>query len=213
MQHITSLDSVTVTRPSVVTIGSFDGVHRGHQHLVRHLVDNAHEMEHMPVVFTFYPHPRTILSDVGPGFYLTLPDDKARLMTELGVDLVITQPFTDEFRHIRAATFVDQLIDHLSMKALWVGSDFAMGYRREGDIDFLRAQGEKKNFSLKVVDMMDAGDMRVSSSRIRELLASGHVSEAARFLGRMYCIRGEVIPGDGRGLTLGFPTANLDVPE
>jgi riboflavin kinase/FMN adenylyltransferase len=214
MQHITSLDNVNLSHPSVVTIGSFDGVHRGHQYLVRHLVEHAHETGHLPVIFTFYPHPRTVLGDVGPGFYLTLPDDKARLMTRLGVELVITQPFTEDFRRIRAAVFVDQLLTHLSMRALWVGADFALGYQREGDVDFLRQQGEEKGFSLKVVDLMDAGDERVSSTRIREALASGHVAEAARLLGRMCFVAGEVVPGDGRGHTIGFPTANLDIsPE
>ncbi|MBN1121354.1 MAG: bifunctional riboflavin kinase/FAD synthetase [Anaerolineae bacterium] len=214
MQHITSLDNVNLTRPSVVTIGSFDGVHRGHQYLVRHLVKHARETGHLPVVFTFYPHPRTVLGDVGPGFYLTLPDDKARLFTQMGVELVITQPFTEEFRRIRAAYFVDQLLTHLSMRALWVGADFALGYQREGDVEFLRKQGEEKGFSLKVVDLMDAGDERVSSSRIRHALELGHVAEAARLLGRKYSIFGEVVPGDGRGRTLGFPTANLSIsPE
>jgi riboflavin kinase/FMN adenylyltransferase len=214
MQHITSLDNVNLTRPSVVTIGSFDGVHRGHQYLVKRLVENAHETGHLPVIFTFYPHPRTVLGDVGPGFYLTLPDDKARLFTQMGVELVITQPFTEEFRRIRAAYFVDQLLIHLSMRALWVGEDFALGYQREGDVDFLRQQGQEKGFTLKVVDLMDAGDERVSSSRIREELACGHVAEAARLLGRKYSICGEVVPGDGRGRILGFPTANLSIlPE
>ncbi len=214
MQHVTSLDNVNLTRPSVVTIGSFDGVHRGHQYLVNHLVEHAHQTGHLPVVFTFYPHPRTVLGDVGPGFYLTLPDDKAHLFTQMGVELVITQPFTEEFRRIRAAYFVDQLLTHLSMRALWVGADFALGYQREGDVEFLRRQGEEKGFSLKVVDLMDAGDERVSSTRIRQALAAGHVAEASRLLGRKYSIFGEVVPGDGRGRIIGFPTANLSIsPE
>lgn len=213
MQHIRSLSEVHLTRPSVVTIGAFDGVHRGHQYLLSKLIDQARATGYVPAVLTFYPHPRMVLQGPEPGFYLTLPDDKARLLGELGVELVITHPFNDEVRQIRAADFVDRLIRHLDMHALWVGADFALGYRREGTVAFLQQQGVERGFTVEVVDLMDAGDERVSSSRVRAALAQGDVAEAARLLGRPYFVSGTVVEGARRGRMIGIPTANLTIPE
>ena len=212
MRHIRSLEQAQLTAPSVVTIGAFDGVHRGHQFLIQQLVQHAQRAEQIPVVLTFYPHPRMVLRGFEPGFYLSLPDEKAELLGQLGVELVVTHPFNDEIRQIRAAQFVDSLLNHLNMRSLWVGEDFALGYQREGDVPFLREQGHKKGFELRAVDLMDAGSERVSSSRVRQSLANGHVEEASRLLGRPHSIRGEVIEGEKRGRKIGFPTANLDVP-
>jgi riboflavin kinase/FMN adenylyltransferase len=213
MQHIRSLSKVHLTRPSVVTIGAFDGVHRGHQYLLSKLIDHARATGYVPAVLTFYPHPRMVLQGPEPGFYLMLPDDKARLLGEMGVELVITHPFNDEVRQIRAADFVDRLIRHLNMQALWVGADFALGYRREGTVAFLQQQGVERGFAVEVVDLMDAGDERVSSSRVRAALSQGDVAEAARLLGRPYFVSGTVVEGARRGRMIGIPTANLTIPE
>ncbi len=212
MRHITSLESANLATPSVVTIGAFDGVHRGHQHLISHLVAHARESGAVPVVLTFHPLPRLVLAGYEPGQYLTLPDDKARLLGRLGIELVITHPFNDEVRHIRAAEFVERLIRHVSMRALWVGEDFAMGYKREGTVSYLRELGAQKGYDLRTVDLMDAGDERVSSSRVRAAVLAGDVAEAARLLGRPHFLHGEVVIGARRGHTIGIPTANLAIP-
>lgn len=212
MRHIYSLAEANLSQPSVVTIGAFDGVHRGHQYLIGKLLDHAHAVGHVPVVLTFYPHPQMVLKGFEPGFYLTLPEDKARLLGDLGVELVVTHPFNEEVRHIRAANFVDRLLHHLNMRALWVGEDFAMGYQREGNVAFLQQQSAEKGFEVRVVDLMDAGDERISSSRVREALQRGDVAEAARLLGRPHFISGKVVVGAGRGQSIGIPTANLAIP-
>src|SRR5690554_3419976 len=212
MRHITSLEDANLTGPSVVTIGAFDGVHRGHQHLIGQLVEHARATGEIPVVLTFHPHPRMVIAGFEPGFYLTLPDDRAQLLADLGVELVITHPFNDEVRHIRAATFVDRLLEHLHVASLWVGEDFALGYQREGNVPFLREQGREKGFELRVVDLMDAGGELVSSSCIRQHIQSGDVMEAARLLGRPHYVVGTVVEGAKRGRSIGIPTANLDVP-
>lgn len=212
MRHITSLAEAHPARASVVTIGAFDGVHRGHQYLIGELVEFAQSHDLAPVVLTFYPHPEMVLRGFQPGFYLTLPDTKANLLGQLGVELVVTHPFNDEVRHIRAADFVQNLLTHLQMRALWIGSDFAMGYQREGNVDFLSQQGKQRGFEVRVIDLMNAGGERVSSSRIREALSAGDVIEAARLLGRPHVVVGEVIRGEGRGRTIGVPTANLAIP-
>jgi riboflavin kinase / FMN adenylyltransferase len=213
MRHITTLEEANLTQPSVLTIGAFDGVHRGHQLLIGEAVEVAHTQGLVPVVLTFFPHPEMVIRGPQPGFYLTMPDQKASLLGDLGVELVVTHPFNDEVRHMRAAEFVDRLLRYLKMKALWVGADFAMGYQREGNIEFLRSQSQAQNFNLRVIDLMDAGGERVSSSRIRSELSEGHVEEAGRLLGRPFALPGTVVEGAKRGRTIGIPTANLSVPE
>ncbi len=211
MRHITSLEEAQLSRPSVVTIGAFDGVHRGHQYLIRQLLAYARAEQLIPVVLTFHPHPEMVLHGFRPGYYLTLPDVKARLLAELGVELVVSHPFNDQVRHMRASDFVGSLLEHLRMSSLWVGADFAMGYQREGNVAFLRNQSKLRQFNLRVVDLMDAGGERISSSRIREALAAGDVTEAGRLLGRPFTVEGEVVRGIGRGRTIGIPTANLEI--
>src|SRR5574341_294491 len=212
MRHITSLQEAQPERPSVVTIGAFDGVHRGHQFLVRELVEYANEHSLTPTLLTFHPHPEMVLRGYQPGFYLTLPERKAQLLGDLGVELVVTHPFDEQVRHVRAADFVTNLLKSLNMCALWVGEDFAMGYQREGNVVFLQAQGEARGFQVRIVDLMNAGGERVSSSRIRQLLRGGNVREAACLLGRPHSVAGEVVRGDQRGHAIGIPTANLAVP-
>lgn len=213
MRHIHSLAEANLDRPAVVTIGVFDGVHRGHQRVVSRLLEAASAADAASVVLTFYPYPETVLRGPQMRYVLTEPDEKAALLHALGVEWVITHPFDDEVRHVRAAAFVDRLLEHLHMVELWVGADFAMGYQREGNVDFLKTQAKEKGFALRVVDLMDAGGEKVSSSRIREALAEGDVKEAARSLGRPFRVTEEVVKGDRRGHSIGFPTTNLDIPQ
>jgi len=212
--HIYSLADIELDTPSIVTIGVFDGVHLGHRRLVRRLVQEARASGHTSVVLTFFPHPDVVLKGVTGRYYLTRPDVRARLLLDLGVDLVITHAFNREISRIRAADFVDQLRRHLKMTALWVGPDFALGYQREGDVPFLRAQGAEKGFAVETVELrLTTGGLVISSSNIREALAAGEVEQAAAWLGRPYSIDGQVVAGDDRGRAMGFPTANLQVWE
>lgn len=217
MIHLTALEAIALTRPSVITIGVFDGVHLGHQYLVRRLVASARASGRLAVVITFYPHPDVVLRGITGRYYLTTPDERAALLGELGVDFVITLSFDEQLRHIRAAAFVDLLVEHLRVSELWVGAEFALGYKREGNVPFLRAQGVDKGFTVDEVDLMaveDSGDglVRISSSAIRAALTEGAVETAERMLGRPYSVRGEVVHGLARGHSIGFPTANITVP-
>lgn len=211
MNHFNNLAEIHLDQPSMVTIGVFDGVHRGHQHLIRSLTAEAHASGRLAVALTFFPHPDIVLRKLTGRYYLTTPDQRARLMTDLGIDYVVTLPFNDELRQIRAADFVDQLLEHLHLESLWVGSDFAMGYKREGNVEFLRAQGEQKGFTLKVIDLLMTDHAAISSTAIRELLLEGRVGEARDLLGRSYSLTGEVVHGEKRGRQIGYPTANIDV--
>lgn len=215
MIHIYNLSDAALEQPSIVTIGVFDGVHRGHQHLLAPLVAEAHATGRLAVVLTLFPHPDVVLRGLTGRHYLTTSEQKARLLGELGVDVVITHPFDDTVRHIRAADFVDQLLEHLKMTSLWLTSDFAMGYKREGNFAYLSAQGAQKGFEVRQIDLLststDDGTSVISSSKIREALRAGNVEQAADWLGRPYRVEGIVVHGDHRGRELGFPTANMDV--
>ena len=209
--RVTHLDEVDHKQPTYVAIGSFDGVHRGHQALLRRMAEQAHATGRRAAALTFFPHPRRVLQTLPPRFYLTTLDERVHLLAEQGIDLIIPHPFDDEVRRIRAADFVDQLLAALDMKQLW-GGDFALGFRREGDVPFLRQQGQEKGFTVETIDgpVMWNGDM-VSSRRVRAALEAGDMAEVTGCLGRYFGVRGPVVKGDQRGRTIGFPTANLAV--
>lgn len=213
MRHIYNLTHAQLDRPSIVTIGVFDGVHRGHQSLIRRLVDEARQTDRLAVVLTFFPHPDVVLRGMTGRYYLMTPDEKADFLMEMGVDYVVTQPFNDEVRHVRAEVYVDRLLNHLQMQMLWVGSDFAMGYQREGNVPFLREQGRQKGFGLHEIDLVMTDGTTLSSTGIRQAIQSGEMEQAREWLGRAYSLSGEVVHGEGRGRKIGFPTANMHIWE
>ncbi|MCA9913367.1 MAG: FAD synthetase family protein, partial [Anaerolineae bacterium] len=180
MQHGTELKDVLLERPSWVTIGVFDGVHRGHQALIRQLVEAAHAAEQYAVVITFHPHPDVVLRDIQERYYLTSPQQRTQLLHDLGVDTVITQPFDDELRQVRATEYVDRLTKHLQMRSLWVGKDFALGYQREGTVKYLTELGQERNFEVRPIDLVttDGNGGIITSTKIRALLQSGDVQQA-----------------------------------
>ncbi len=211
-QHIYNLSDTRLPQRSMVTIGVFDGVHRGHQYLVKRLVEQARASDRLAVVLTFFPHPDIVLRGLQGRYYLTTAEQKARLLMDIGVNVVVTQPFNEQVRQIRAADFVDQLVGHLNMAELWVGSDFAMGYKREGNVPFLKEQGKHKNFTVHDIALIqNGGEAAISSTAIREALLTGQVEQANSWLGRSYSLSGEVVHGEKRGRQLGFPTANTAV--
>lgn len=212
--HVQNLADAHVDRPSVVTVGMFDGVHRGHQWLIRQLVEKAHANDQVAVVLTFFPHPDVVLRDIRGRYYLTRPEERAELLGLLGVDVVITHPFNADVRQIRAATFVDQLLAHVKLAEFWATPDFAMGFKREGTIEFLRQQAQQKGFHVHTIELLsdDHGDI-LRSVLIRESLIAGDVRRATELLGRPYRVIGEVVHGEKRGRKIGFPTANVAVWE
>jgi riboflavin kinase/FMN adenylyltransferase len=211
MNHVQALDHVTLTRPSIVTIGVFDGIHRGHQHLLRQLVEQARGSGRLAVAITFHPHPDLYFGKVEGRYYLTSPGERAEYMGALGIDTVITLPFDDGLRTVRAAAFVERLRTHLMLEQLWIGADFALGYKREGTPAHLAELGTTHGFTVRVVELLAEDGAAISSTAIRRLLAGGHVEGAAALLGRPYHVGGRVVRGQARGRTIGFPTANIEV--
>lgn len=211
MLHVYSLEQASLQRPSIVTIGVFDGVHRGHQHLIKRLVYEAHSADLSTVVLTFYPHPDVVLRGLTGRYYLTTPEQRAEILADWGIDLVVTHVFDEALRQVRAADFVDQLVHYLQMTSLWIGSDFALGYKREGNVATLRHLGAQKGFSVHVIDLIMSETEAVSSTLIREAIETGAVSRSRDWLGRAYTVTGEVVHGEKRGRKIGFPTANVQV--
>jgi len=215
MAHIYQLEDAHLTQDTAVTIGIFDGVHLGHQALITRFVQAAYDAGQRAVVVTFYPHPDAVLRNISGRYYLTTLEQKADLMLNLGVDLVVTHPFNEATRQMRASVFADRLIEHLRMKAVWVGVDFALGYQREGNVAFLREQGEQRGFTVQAIDLVAherEGDV-IRSTAIREAVQAGDMEVVRKGLGRSYAVRGLVVAGQQRGRTIGFPTANIAVWE
>jgi riboflavin kinase/FMN adenylyltransferase len=194
-----------------LTIGSFDGVHLGHQSLIKKLVDGAHAVGSPAVVLTFHPHPVVVLRGKTGDIYLTLPEERADILSGLGVDMVIIEPFTRELAQTSAGEFIERLYNRLGLDHLLIGHDFALGRGREGNFDVLNKLGLEFGFEVEEVEAVQSQGEIISSSQIRLLLEAGDVSRAGLWLGRPYLVSGKVISGDRRGRSIGFPTANLSV--
>jgi len=194
---------------AVLTIGVFDGVHLGHQALIRGVVQRAHALRGPAVVLTFHPHPRSVVAPESRWGYLCSLEERIARIAELGPDLLMIVRFTPEMAATSAESFVGELLRHVPLLELHVGSDFVLGRDRQGDVATLQALGERQGFVVRSVPPVCLEGQLVSSTRIRELVQAGLVHEAARWLGRAFSLRGEVVPGEGRGHRLGFPTANL----
>ncbi len=208
MQQFSSLGTPCLPA-SWAAVGVFDGVHRGHQALLTHLSNGAHAAGLPAAVITFDPHPAVALGKVRPPFYLTSPQQRAEQLSRLGIDALITLPFNASLSQVEAEDFMRQLIRALGLRRLLVGEGFALGRGRQGDIPTLQKLGETLGYSLEVVQPQRSAAEIISSSRVRALLTQGDLPQVTALLGRPYRIAGPVVHGDGRGRTLGIPTANI----
>lgn len=195
---------------SVVTMGNFDGIHIGHQMLIRNATADGRRLGLPVVVLTFEPHPLKILAPQRAPKLILTHKDKMQLLQSLGVDIVVIQLFDDQFANVQAQEFGrTYLRDRLHTKKIWVGSDLRFGQGRRGGVGDLVRWGTDLGFDVGVVEPIMVGGVRVSSSRVRERLAEGRVDEVLGLLGRYHFISGRVIGGHRRGRELGFPTANI----
>jgi len=213
MRHVTSLEELGLDQPSAVTIGAFDGVHRGHQALIGQMVAEAHASGRSAVVLTFFPHPSVVLRGRRPSFYLSSPEEKAEYLAALGVDATVTHPFNRAVSEITAGEFVTRLLAYARLDELWCGADFALCHNREGTVEFLEAEGRRHGFRVRVMPPVLIDGEVISSTRIRQTLRDGAVEQAARYLGRPFRLAGQVVEGAKRGRQLGIPTANLAISE
>lgn len=203
-------DNAEIQRPTVLTLGVFDGLHLGHQLIVRTVAERARAIGAFPTVITFDPHPRAVLHPESAPPLLQTLDQKVEGFGVLGIEQTIVIRFTTEFSQIRAEDFLREVVkERLQAKEVYLGRGFAFGHNREGNIELLRRVSAELGFVADEVAEVRVLGQRVSSSRVRRLLSEGKVNLARRLLGRPYGVEGMVERGSERGHTLGFPTANV----
>jgi riboflavin kinase/FMN adenylyltransferase len=195
-----------------VTLGSFDGLHRGHQAILQSMIERSKERDRVGVVVTYEPHPQSIVSPADAPLLLTTLDEKIKLLEKLGVEETVVMNFDQDLKDSPPEEFIkDILVDKLNVGELVVGNDHAFGRNRSGGIALLNQAGLQYGFDLKVVPALFLNGVRISSSHIRKLLHTGEFTDAVAMLGHPYPLTGEVIPGKGRGKSLDYPTINLRI--
>jgi len=195
---------------SIITLGNFDGLHLGHQELIKKIIRRAEETASLSMVVTFRPHPLKILAPEKCPPLISIYEEKIHLIERLGIDVLVKIPFTLDFSAMEPREFVkDILCDLLGAKEIFVGYNYRFGKGRKGDIRMLRSLGEEFAFVVREIEQVSLNGEIISSTRIRQLLKNGDVEHAAKLLGRPYVLCGIVVKGDGRGRGLGFPTANI----
>ena len=210
MRLFHGIDNADIQRPTVLTLGVFDGLHLGHQLIMRTVVERARALNAVPTVITFDPHPRAVLHPATAPPLLQTLDQKVEGFGVLGIEQTIVVRFTTEFAQISAEDFLRDVVEErLHAKEIYLGKGFAFGHDREGNIDLLRRVSQDLGFFADEVPEVQVRGQRVSSSRVRQLLKEGRVNLARRLLGRPYGVEGIVERGDERGHRLGFPTANV----
>ena len=200
-------------QPAVVTMGTFDGVHRGHQAVLAEVTRRARAGKLASVLVTFDPHPLAVVNPAAAPKLLTLPAEKADLVRAQGIERFVLMPFTPAVAQLDAEAFVGRLCDEYGMRELVMGYDHGFGRGRAGDVDLVQRLTQVRDFEMAVVDAVRDNGQPISSTLIRTALAHGDLDAAARWLGRSYGIRGTVVRGAGRGRTIGVPTLNLEAPD
>ncbi len=213
MELVHGLPQQINARPTIMTIGAFDGIHLGHKHLIGSVVSRAQALGVQSAVLTFDPHPDLVVRPDRQRLYLTSLEERIELIEALDVDVLLVLPFTQAVMNQTAQTFMDHVCGALALRELWIGWDFALGRKREGDLARLREIGQHHDYMVHPVEPFLLDGQPVSSSRIRAALSEGNLEAANRLLDRPFGLRGPVVQGDQRGRTIGFPTANIAVDE
>ncbi|RBP34479.1 riboflavin kinase/FMN adenylyltransferase [Oceanihabitans sediminis] len=204
----------SLCKNSVATIGTFDGVHIGHQKIIERLVNTAKKDGLKSVVLTFFPHPRMVLQKDANIKLINTIDERSEILKNLGLDSLFIKTFTQEFSRLTAEEFVvNILVNQLHIKKIIIGYDHHFGRNRAANIDDLKKFGELYNFEVEEISAQDINDVSVSSTKIRAALDAGDILTANSFLGYNFMLKGTVVKGKGLGGTLGFPTANIQVDE
>lgn len=200
-------------RGTVVTVGTFDGVHRGHRRVLEEIAERARRSERRSVLVTFEPHPLEVVNPQAAPALLTLAEERREILAQGDLDVVVFFRFTRELSHFSPEAFVRLLLDRFAMRELVIGHDHGFGRGRSGNVDLLRRLGSELGFGVDVVPAVEIDGHSVSSTRIRRAVAGGDLDTAARLLGRPYSVTGIVVPGAGRGRHLGYPTINVEVGD
>ena len=214
MREITDITTFSTQQPTVLTIGTFDGVHLGHQKIIERVVATARQEGLLATIFTFFPHPRMVVQHDKSLKLIHTLEEKKQLLQRLGVDLLVVQPFNEAFAQLTAEEFVSTIfVQHLNVKKVIIGYDHRFGRNRTANISDMRLFGEKYGFAVEEISVQEVDEVSVSSTKIREALNKGDVTTAEHYLGTPYSLTGTVVHGLKLGRTLGYPTANIQVTE
>ena len=214
MKLFQSINNYLSSKKTIITIGTFDGIHIGHRKILNKIIQSAHEVNCESLVLTFFPHPRMILQEDSTVKLLNSMDEKIGLLQEIGIDNLIIHPFDKEFSQLTAEKFVKNiLVDKLQIQKIIIGYDHRFGKNRTADINDLLHFGKKYRFEVEQISAQEIDAIAVSSTKIRNALAAGTISLANEYLGYNYYFSGIVVKGNQLGRTIGFPTANILIKE
>jgi riboflavin kinase/FMN adenylyltransferase len=214
MKQFNSLDEINNIKETVVALGNFDGVHKGHQELIRRTVKSARMAGLKSAVFTFTNHPKNVLAGKPVIKNILYIEDKAEIIKSLGVDYLFSLEFNEIIQHLSAGEFIQKLLTGaFKMREAYCGFNYRFGYKAEGTPETLIHAGMKEGFGIHVLEPFKIDGNLVSSSFIRKLIADGRVGECKKYMGRNYCVGGEVVVGNKIGRTIGFPTSNILIDE
>lgn len=214
MKIIRSIADFDSSEKTIVTIGTFDGIHIGHKKILKNLITTAREEGKKSVLLTFFPHPRMVLQKDKTILLLNTLDEKSVLLEKMGLDFLIIHPFSKEFSRLTALEFVrDILVNKLNTSRLIIGYDHHFGKNREGNIHQLKEYSLLYDFKIEEIPAQDIDDVSVSSTKIRKALKEGNLKTANNYLGYYYMLSGTVVNGKKLGGTIGFPTANIEIKE
>ena len=214
MRIFKSLEDISNIKETVVAVGNFDGIHKGHQELIRRAVKSAKVSGRKSAVFTFNNHPKNVIAGKRVIKNIMYWDDKVELLRSLGIDYLFSIDFDYEINHMSAMDFIEKvLLEKLKMKEIYCGFNYRYGHLAEGDTALLMKAGRRKGFGIHVIEPVKINGQVVSSTLIRQMIDEGRMDECRMFLGRYYSIGGEVVRGNMIGRTIGFPTSNILIDE
>ena len=213
MQILSNLFEIKLSKSTIATIGTFDGIHIGHQKILNSLVRFAKENSLKSVVITFDPHPRKVINKKNSIELINTIEEKKEKIKTLGIDYLIVQKFDEKFSETEANKFVEILKNNINIEKLIVGYDHRFGKNRNADINDLKKYGKELNFEVIEIDALEIEEVNISSTKIRSAIKDGNIRQANSYLGYNFFLGGEVVKGHSRGKELGFPTANLKIDE
>jgi len=214
MEVIHKIENYTPKIPSILTIGTFDGVHIGHQKIIKNLVSEAKKKGLCALVLTFFPHPRMVLQKDSNIKMIDTLEEKKKILNQLGVEVLIVQPFTLDFSSMTALEYTREvLVNGLNISKLIIGYDHRFGRNREATVEDLKQFGLDYNFSVEKIPAQDIESIAVSSTKVRNAIQTGEIMTANKYLGRPFSLSGIVVKGDRIGRKIGYPTANLNIQE
>ena len=214
MSKVKNIEIYNSTEPTVVTIGTFDGVHIGHQKIIKRLINTGKSKGLKSVILTFFPHPRMVLQKDSNIKLINTIDERRNILDDLGLDYLVVKKFTHEFSRLSAENFVKGiLVEELNAKKVIIGYDHRFGRNRNADINDLKTFGETFGFEVEEISAQDINDVAVSSTKIRLALMDGEIHKANAYLGYNFMLTGKVTKGKSLGKELGFPTANIEIEE